>query len=99
MHTLTLSVSTARRSRSSPFFHPGHVQLHQRRPGETFVRRLATLANKLSMNGLLPDEETDRQATCGIIDFARSLLAQMKDDRLGAGQRECQAQAEFVGKS
>ena len=94
-HILTSSVLMAWPSRSSPFFHPGHVQLHQRRLGETFARRLATLAHKLAVNGLLPDEATDRQGNCGLDAFAKSLLAQMTDGRVGAGQRECQAQATF----
>ena len=74
------------RSRSSPCFHPGHV--HQRRPGETFVRCSATLANKLAVNGLLPDEATGRQGNCGLDDVANILLAQLKDGRAGAGHRE-----------
>ena len=74
----------ARPPRSSP-----GVQWHKRQPGETFVRRPATLANKLSVHGLLPDEATDRQGNCGIYAFAKSRLAQMKDGRVGAGQTEC----------
>ena len=76
------------RSRLSPFFRPGHVQLHQRRPGEKFVRFHATLPNKLAVNGFLPDEATDRQGNCGLDAFAKSLVAQMKDGRVGTGQTE-----------
>ena len=36
---------------------------------------------KLTLNGLMPDEATDRQGNCGIDAFARSLMAQMKDGR------------------
>ena len=37
------------------------------------------LCDKLTLNGLMPDEATDRQGNCGIDAFARSLMAQMKD--------------------
>ena len=70
-----------------PLVHPGHVQLHQRRPGETFVRRLATPTKSCRLADCVPDEATDHQGNCGIDAFARSLLAQMKDGRVGAGQR------------
>ena len=71
------------------FFHPGRVQWHQLWPGETSVRRLATSANKLLVNGLLPDEATDRHGNSGIDASAKRLTAQMKDGRAGAGQPEC----------
>ena len=35
---------------------------------------------KLTLNGLMPDEATDRQGNCGIDAFARSLMTQMKDN-------------------
>ena len=40
---------------------------------------------KLTLNGLMPDEATDRQGNCGIDAFARSLMAQMQDGRAGVG--------------
>ena len=43
------------------------------------------LASKLTINGLMPDEATDRQGNCGIDAFARSLMAQMQDGRAGVG--------------
>ena len=43
------------------------------------------MLDKLTANGLMPDEATDRQGNCGIDAFARSLLAQMKDGRAGVG--------------
>ena len=42
----------------------------------------------MAVNGLLPDEATDRLGNCGLDAFAVSLLAQMKDGRVGAGQTE-----------
>ena len=42
---------------------------------------------KLTLNGLMPDEATDRQGNCGIDAFARSLMAQMKDN-IAAGHSE-----------
>ena len=42
------------------------------------------LFNKLTVNGLMPDEATDRQGNCGIDAFARSLMAQIKDKIAGA---------------
>ena len=41
----------------------------------------AALFHKLTVNGLRPDEATDRLGNCGIDAFARSLMAQMKDGR------------------
>ena len=38
------------------------------------------LFTKLTLNGLMPDEATDRQGNCGIDAFARSLMTQMKDN-------------------
>ena len=40
------------------------------------------LFDKLTVNELMPDEATDRQGNCGIDAFARSLMAQLKDDRV-----------------
>ena len=76
------------KSRSSPYFRPGHVQLDQRRPAGTFGRCPATLVDQLSANGLLLDAATDRQGDCGIDAFARSLVAQMGKGRAGVGQTE-----------
>ena len=36
------------------------------------------LFTKLTLNGLMPDEATDRQGNCGIDAFARSLMTQME---------------------
>ena len=77
------------RSRSSPYYRPGHVQLGQQRPAETFGRCPAALVDKLSVNGLLPDEATERQGNCGIDAFARSFTAQMGKGPSGAGQTGC----------
>ena len=35
------------------------------------------MANKFSVDALLPDEATDNKGKCGIYAFAKSLLAQM----------------------
>ena len=40
---------------------------------------------KLTLNGLMPDEATDRQGNCGIDAFARSLMAQIGSGRAGVG--------------
>ena len=73
------------RSRSTPYFRPGQA-LNQRRPTEAFGRCPVALVNKLSANGLLPDEATDRHGNCGIDAFARSLMDQMGKGRAGVGQ-------------
>ena len=64
-----------------PYYRPGHVHLAQRQSMETMSQCPPALFAKLTLNGLTPDETTDRQGNCGIDAFARSLTAQMKDNR------------------
>ena len=64
-----------------PHFRPGHVGLAQRQTMEAMGRCPAALFHKLTVNGLMPDEATDRSGNCGVDAFARSLMAQMKDGR------------------
>ena len=85
---MALHFLMAWRTRSFPYFRPGHVQLGQPRPTETLGRCPAALLDKLSVNGLVPDEATDRQGNCGIDAFARSFMAQMRKGRAGVGQTE-----------
>ena len=47
-------------SRASPFFRPGHAHVHQRPPAEAVGKCPAPLLRKLSVNGLSPDEATNR---------------------------------------
>ena len=68
-----------------PHFRPGNVRLAQRQSAEVMGRCPQELLSKLTVNGLMPDEATDRQGNCGIDAFARSLMAQMQDGRAGAG--------------
>ena len=62
-----------------PYFRPGHVHLAQRRSMEAMSQCPKALFDKLTLNGLMPDEATDRQGNCGIDAFARSLMAQISD--------------------
>ena len=68
-----------------PYFRPGNVHLAQRPSAEVMDRCPQSLLSKLTVNGLMPDEATDRQGNCGIGAFARSLMAQMQDGRAGVG--------------
>ena len=68
-----------------PYFRPGNVHLAQRQSAEVMGGCPPALASKLTVNGLMPDEATDRQGNCGIDAFARSLMAQMQDGRAGVG--------------
>ena len=57
------------------YFRPGNVRLAQQQSAEVMCRCPQALLNKLTVNGLMPDEATDRQGNCGIDAFARSLMA------------------------
>ena len=68
-----------------PYYRPGHVHLAQRRSMEAMSQCPPALFAKLTLNGLMPDEATDRQGNCGIDAFARSLMAQIGNGRAGVG--------------
>ena len=78
----------ARRSRASPCFRPGHAHVHQRPPAEAVGKCPAPLLHKLTVNGLSPDEATNRAGNCCIDAFARSLMAQMRQKQSGGSQSE-----------
>ena len=46
------------------------------------------MVSKLQLNGLLPDEATDRQGNCGLDAFARSLMSQMRNGGAAVGASE-----------
>ena len=62
---------------SRPYFRPGNVHVASQ-PTELIGRRPTILSEKLAVNGLMPDEATDRRGNFGIDAFARSLAAQMQ---------------------
>ena len=72
-----------------PFFYVGHVHRASGDAGSQHPRGLCPpgLARELAINGLVPDEQTDRRGNCGVDAFVRSLTQQPGLPR-GRGQSE-----------
>ena len=93
IQTCQLKLSMAWRAASRPFFHPGcHVKAVQRQHNKPLVQWLAFLVSKLQLNGLLPDEATDRKGNCGRRFRSESHEPDEEWRCRGRGGGECQEQ-------